>query len=390
MAINQNIQTNEHKRVQANAKKPTVTKATVTKSNAQKQGTGSKPNAGTKPGTGSKPNMGTKSGTGNKPNTGIKPGTGNKPNAAGNRSVTGKSGVKKPAKSLLDSKKNDKRNTDRNRRKKRSMSGSGKSLIAALLFGIIMALIITCIMRGSMLSTTQIAGEYYLDTNFDIYNFVEPKNEKAVLIFDNSSFQPDGIGDYEIEYTVQCGKLKTDKKITIHVADADTPLISGPDQLTVLLGEEIHWADFYQVTDSQPGLAESLTASPEIDTGRTGTQTTTLKVVDWYNNSSTKDIQVLVQDLQGKYYYAAKAARQYKLDMGISTNASVLFVYPKDHETYVLADSDIVYTVAEDGSCSTYEYDAENDSEVSAFSELVTTIKENGEEVNILSVSDFK
>lgn len=276
------------------------------------------------------------------------------------------------------------------KKKKRGLSGAQKSLIAALVFGVLMAIIITCIMRGSLLSTTQIAGEFYLGTNFDINNFVETKNEKAYLVFDNASFQPDSIGEYKIEYTVQCGKIKTKKKITIQVADADTPMITGPDEITVLVGEEIRWSDFYQVIDSQQGLAESIISSNTIDTSQVGIQSTTLRVVDWYNNSSTKDITVAIRDLQGKFYYAAKAARQYKIDLGVSTKASELYVYSTgENTTYVLIGTDTVYTIDENGSCSAYEYDLENEAEVSAFGELITAIITDGEIVDVFSISDF-
>lgn len=279
---------------------------------------------------------------------------------------------------------------NRRRKKKRGLSGTQRSIIASLVFGVLMAVIITCIMRGSILSTTQIAGEYYLGTNFDIHNFVETKNEKAYLVFDNASFQPESIGEYKIEYTVQCGKLKTKKKIKIHVADSDTPLISGPDEITVLAGDEIHWADFYQVIDSQPGLEESILSSVTIDTSQTGMHATTLRVVDWYNNSSTKDIKVNVKDLKGKFYYAAKAARQYKIDLGISTSASELYVYTSDENTtYVLTAQNVVYTIHDDGTCNAYEYDIDSEAEVTAFKDLITMIITDGERVEPFSISDF-
>lgn len=386
MAKDQNNQTNENKATASKGKKPTVTKTTVTKkTSAGKTDTTENKISVSKTSTNKVHTTDSRNNT-KKPNTNSSRTGIGKSSTTGSKNNTGRSST---AGSKTGGAKTQQQNNHK-RKKKSGLSGGQKTIIVASVFGILMAIIITCIMRGSLLSTTQIAGEYYLDTNFDIYNFVEPKNEKAYLVFDNASFQPDGIGDYEIEYTVQCGKLKTKKTITIHVADADTPMISGPDELTVLVGDEIRWADHYQVIDSQPGLEESIVSSNTIDTSQSSIQSTTLSVVDWYNNSSTKDIQVIVLDLQGEFYYAAKAARQYKLDLGISTSSSELYVYTSEENiTYVLAASDSVYTFDEDGNCSVYEYDSENETESSAFADLVTTIITDGKIVDAFSISDF-
>lgn len=265
------------------------------------------------------------------------------------------------------------------------------TLIGALIVGILLAIIITGVMRANLLKTRQIAGEYYLGTNFDISNYVEPENEKAVIIFDNASFQPEGIGEYKVEYTVQCGKLKSTKKITINVADADIPLISGPDTLAVIVGEEICWSDYYRVVDSQPNLEEALVAAPAVDTSEVGQQEITLSVVDWYNNSSTKTVTVKILDLQGKYLYAAKAARKYKQEQGLTASSSGLYVYTadKDNLTYVLVDDNVIYTFADQETCNLYEYDVMDETAVNAFSELIIEIKTNGEKVDVVSISDF-
>lgn len=376
MSENKKHSTNENKKTGSQVKKPTVTKTTVTK-NSQKGQSGSK--------TGTSKRH-TSNGT--KASTATNRTSAGKTSASNNRTSTTRNNTNTNKNRTGATKSN--HSSNQRRKKKRGLSGAQKSLIAALVFGVFMAIIITCIMRGSLLSTTQIAGEFYLGTNFDINNYVETKNEKAYLIFDNTSFQPDGIGDYKVEYTVQCGKIKTKKKVTIHVADADTPMITGPDEITVLIGEEIRWADYYQVIDSQQGLEESIVSSNTIDTSQTGIQATTLRVVDWYNNSSTKDITVVIRDLQGKYYYAAKAARQYKIDLGISTKASELYVYTSEENiTYVLIGTDSVYTINEDGACSAYEYDIDSETETAAFEDLITSIITDGESVNVFSISDF-
>lgn len=377
MANNQNNQTNENKKAGSQVKKPTVTKTTVKKSNDS--GKVNSKTTGNKTGTKTTTTAGNRTGTSKTATTGNRTGT-SKTATTGNRTGTSKTATS-----------GNKTGTNRKKRKKKKgLSGAQKSLIVAAVFGLLMAMIITCIMRGSLLSTTQIAGEFYLDSYFDINNFVETKNEKAYLIFDNASFQPESIGDYEIEYTVQYGKLKTKKKITIHVADADTPLISGPEKIAVLVGEEIQWADYYQVIDSQPGLEESIVSNVVVDTSQVGRQTVTLRVTDWYNNSSTKEITVIVKDLQGKYKYTAKAVRQYKIDYGISTNASVFYVYTsKENTTYVLLGTNVIYIFNEDGTCSEYEYDTENETEIAAFQELLTEIMTDGEQVEVLSISDF-
>ena len=161
-----------------------------------------------------------------------------------------------------------------------------------------------------------------------------------------------------MEYTLKRGKLSTKKTLTVEVVDKDSPMFVGPDDIYVVTGEEIKWSDYYTIKDSQPDLEEKITCGNKADTSEAGTRTVSLSVVDWSGNNNSKEVKIHVIDLQGDDAIAAKAVRNYKFKEGSSTGAANIYVMDVTEEAgiaaYVLVDSDVIYTVADDGTCSRY------------------------------------
>lgn len=167
-----------------------------------------------------------------------------------------------------------------------------KVMGAAVVLGLILALIITVVMRATMLRSHQIQTDYNVGDVFDINNYFAAGSSKAKLVYDNAEFEPDELGEYTVSYKVVRGKMSKTKKGKINVVDDVSPYISGPDTIEVTAGSEINWEDYYSVTDEDPDIQSKLKASPEVDTSKTGEVDVTLTVSDWAGNTSTKKITV--------------------------------------------------------------------------------------------------
>lgn len=179
-------------------------------------------------------------------------------------------------------------------RKRREQIQSRNIIIAAVVVGLLFALIVTFVMRASMLKVKQIETDYNIGDTFNITSFFEGKSKKTKIEFDNKSFVPDKLGTYKLEFTVRRGKLSTTKKKTINVVDVEKPYIDGPESIEVMLGEKIVWSDYFDVIDADPDIADKLTVTDVIDTSAVEIYNTTLTVTDWGGNESTKDITVFV------------------------------------------------------------------------------------------------
>ena len=167
-----------------------------------------------------------------------------------------------------------------------------KVMGAAVVLGLVLALIITLIMRASMLRSHQIQTDYNAGDVFDINNYFTAGSSKAKIVYDNAEFEPDELGEYTVRYKVVRGKMSKTKKGKINIVDDVSPYISGPDTIEVTVGSEINWADYYSVNDEDPDIQGKLKASPEVDTSKTGVVDVTLTVSDWAGNTSTKKITV--------------------------------------------------------------------------------------------------
>lgn len=242
----------------------------------------------------------------------------------------------------------------RRRNKKRARI----TMVMAVVVGIAFAVIITMIMRARYFKVAKTNAEYVMGTRFDITNYITPESEGTKVYCDIDYIDADHVGSYDVEYTLKRGKLSTKKTLTVEVVDKDSPLFVGPDDIYVVTGEEIKWSDYYTIKDSQPDLEEKITCDNKADTSEAGTRTVSLSVVDWSGNNNSKEVKIHVIDLQGDDAIAAKAVRNYKLKEGSSTGAANIYVMDVTEEAgiaaYVLVDSDVIYTVADDGTCSRY------------------------------------
>ena len=383
-----------------NVKKPAVSNAVVKKRPA---GTGTKSTGNTRPGNGTKntgsarSNSGTRSTNGTRPSNGTKNTSGTRSGGSGTRSAgnahsnrTG-SGAKNTA---VRSNGGSARNTNARsnnasgrkpqlqKRRRRRITANQFTLLLAVVVGIILLFVVNGIMRGRYLKVKQISSEYVLGSKFDITAYVEPVNSKAIVTCDTTDFAPEKIGSYKVSYTVKCGKLKKKKKLTLEVVDRDFPEIIGPDNLGVFVNEQVDLLDYYSVEDSQPDLTNELTINRQIDTTKTGDLDCTLRVTDWSNNSSSKDITVTVYGFEGDMKNAALAIRAYNRDKGYAVSDNGVYVYYPDEDkktANVLINNSILYEVSDD--CSSKEMD-END-------ELVQTIINEGTWISIDNLGDF-
>jgi hypothetical protein len=358
-----------------NVKKPAVSKAVVKK---KPMGTGAKSTGGTRPGNGTKstgstrPSNGAKSAGGTHTN---KMGSGAKNSAARSNGGSAKN-------SSVRSNNTSGRKTQPQKRRRRRITANQFTLLLAVVVGIILLFMVNGIMRGRYLKVKQISSEYVLGSKFDITAYVEPVNSKAVVTCDTADFAPEKIGSYKVSYIVKCGKLKKKKKLTLEVVDRDFPEIIGPDNLGVFVNEQVNLLDYYSVEDSQPDLTNKLTINRQIDTTKTGDLDCTLRVTDWSNNSSSKDITVTVYGFEGDMKNSALAIRAYNRDKGYAVSDNGVYVYypDKDKKTAnVLINNSILYEVSDD--CSSKEMD-END-------ELVQTIINEGTWISIDNLGDF-
>ena len=349
-----------------NVKKPAVSNAVVKKKTA---GTGTKSTGSTRPGNGTKSAGGTHT---NKTGSGAKnSAAGSNGGSARNTSAHSGNGTKSANTGSVRSNNASGRKTQPQKRRRRRITANQFTLLLAVVVGIILLFMVNGIMRGRYLKVKQISSEYVLGSKFDITAYVEPVNSKAVVTCDTADFAPEKIGSYKVSYIVKCGKLKKKKKLTLEVVDRDFPEIIGPDNLGVFVNEQVDLLDYYSVEDSQPDLTNELTINRQIDTTKTGDLDCTLRVTDWSNNSSSKDITVTVYGFEGDMKNAALAIRAYNRDKGYAVS---------DKKTAnVLINNSILYEVSDD--CSSKEMD-END-------ELVQTIINEGTWISIDNLGDF-
>ena len=371
-----------------NVKKPAVSNAVVKKKTA---GTGTKSTGGTRPGNGTKSTGSTRPGSGtsagsahsNRTGSGVK-NTAARSNggSARNTSAHSGNGTKSANTGSVRSNTTSGRKTQPLKRRRRRITANQFTLLLAVVVGIILLFMVNGIMRGRYLKVKQISSEYVLGSKFDITAYVEPVNSKAVVTCDTADFAPEKIGSYKVSYIVKCGKLKKKKKLTLEVVDRDFPEIIGPDNLGVFVNEQVNLLDYYSVEDSQPDLTNELTINRQIDTTKTGDLDCTLRVTDWSNNSSSKDITVTVYGFEGDMKNSALAIRAYNRDKGYAVSDNGVYVYypDKDKKTAnVLINNSILYEVSDD--CSSKEMD-END-------ELVQTIINEGTWISIDNLGDF-
>lgn len=360
-----------------NVKKPAVSNTVVKKKTA---GTGTKSTGSTRPGNGTKSAGGTHT---NKTGSGAKnSAAGSNGGSARNTSAHSGNGTKSANTGSVRSNNASGRKTQPQKRRRRRITANQFTLLLAVVVGIILLFMVNGIMRGRYLKVKQISSEYVLGSKFDITAYVEPVNSKAVVTCDTADFAPEKIGSYKVSYIVKCGKLKKKKKLTLEVVDRDFPEIIGPDNLGVFVNEQVDLLDYYSVEDSQPDLTNELTINRQIDTTKTGDLDCTLRVTDWSNNSSSKDITVTVYGFEGDMKNAALAIRAYNRDKGYAVSDNGVYVYypDKDKKTAnVLINNSILYEVSDD--CSSKEMD-END-------ELVQTIINEGTWISIDNLGDF-
>lgn len=285
----------------AGAHKGTVSRATtssVKKTQPGKGGaSGSRSASGSRPVSGNRPASGSHLSSASRPKSATaqdkrRTSTG-RPLEKSVKSVSSGSKTRRPANSRSSTGSGKKSAQSRNKKKRYELN-TKMMVVAALVVGIVLALVITMIMRSSMLRVKQIQTDYNMGDIFDITNYIEPDSNDARLEYDNSEFAPDKLGKYTIKYKIGRGKLSKTKKTVINVVDEVNPYIDGPDEIDVSVGTDINWSDYYNVTDEDPDVQDSLKASQDVDTSKERTVTVTLTAEDWAGNKASRQITVNV------------------------------------------------------------------------------------------------
>ena len=180
-------------------------------------------------------------------------------------------------------------------KKKNQVMLNAKAVItAAVILGLILALVVTLIMRSSMLKVRQIQEDYNVGDTFDINNYFEAASDETVIENITNDFTPDKLGICKVKFVVRRGKLSSKKTAKINVVDDVKPYISGPDEIDVTVDQKINWSDYYTVTDADPDIQGKLKSVDDIDTSTAGIVSATLIVTDWAGNTSNKEITVMV------------------------------------------------------------------------------------------------
>lgn len=200
-------------------------------------------------------------------------------------------GVSRPVSGGTTTKRNAQHKKSSQKRVQRKIS-TRQMVAASIVVGLILAFVITFIMRANMLRVKQIATDFNIGDVFDITNYIEADSNDAKLVYDTENFKPDKLGKYKIKYKVVRGRLSATKTASLNIVDEVTPYIDGPDEIEVAVGSEINWSDYYTVTDEDPDIQDKLKSSIDIDTGSARAVTTTLNVTDWAGNQSSKKITV--------------------------------------------------------------------------------------------------
>lgn len=266
------------------------------------------------------------------------------------------------------------------------------SLLPAIIIGIILALIVSSIIKSSMLKVEIVNYEYSLGTTFDINNYVKPVKDNVHIEFDDSEFSPTDIGTYKIKYKVVKGKLSKKRRLKLSVIDDTIPQINGYDEIAIVVGEECDYSEYFDVIDADPDISSKITAGTDIDTSIPGRYKVVLSVTDWYNNTAIKEIVVNVYDVEGEAVYAAKALRRYKLDMGVATDVEKIYVYAEDTNSssrYALVNN-LLYYIDDDGKCKQYSYDEGDSKSLEKYQQLVDTVKDGGTFISIDEVYGFR
>ena len=188
-----------------------------------------------------------------------------------------------------------KRNASHKKSKQRRVQrkiSTRQMVVASIVVGLVLAFVITLIMRANMLRVKQIATDFNIGDVFDITNYIEADSNDARLVYDADDFKPDKLGKYKIKYKVVRGRMSATKTASLNIVDEVTPYIDGPDEIDVAVGSEINWSDYYTVTDDDPDIQNKLKSSIDIDTQTARAVTTTLSVTDWAGNQSSKKITV--------------------------------------------------------------------------------------------------
>lgn len=202
-------------------------------------------------------------------------------------------------------------------------------------------------------------------------DIITAKSDSASVTIDGE-IDTSQLGMYEISYNVSNGIFHLNKTILISIVDTTSPIIAGPEKLTMIAGQEFIPGDYYTVTDFEKNLAGNIVITPEIDTEKEGMQNVTLSVTDSSGNKGDLQVEVYVLNLTTNEEKVLQAINQYIADgnskndilesawvMKTSggSNGVDYYVEVADNVLYAIYDSGTVseFTVTDCGGTTMHE-----------------------------------
>ena len=108
-------------------------------------------------------------------------------------------------------------------------------------------------------------------------------------------------GDYSVTYVIYSPNRKqhVTREITVSVADELPPVLTVEDSITLKQGNLFNIADYATAIDDRDGdLKDKITYNGTLNTFKTGEYIITVSVSDRFNNSSSKEVAVIVTETE--------------------------------------------------------------------------------------------
>lgn len=106
-------------------------------------------------------------------------------------------------------------------------------------------------------------------------------------------------GDYTVTYVIYSAdeKQHVTKEYPFSVADIDVPVLTVEDVITLKQGNLFNIADYATATDTRDGdLKTKITYTGTLNTFKTGEYQITVSVSDRFNNTTSKDVKIIVSE----------------------------------------------------------------------------------------------
>lgn len=142
---------------------------------------------------------------------------------------------------------------------------------------------------------------------------LKPKSKNASLKI-NGKINTNILGDKKLSYTIRNGMFKVTRKFSVKVVDTTSPVIEGPDVITIMPNEMVDLSLYYTVEDFEDNLNKQIEISPKLSVETEGKKNVVLKVKDSSGNVGKKSVVIIVDKLTGNEKRVLEAINQYIVD----------------------------------------------------------------------------